>query len=88
MLTTAVLACLATLCCDCPTRCGDTSYGFCSLSKARKRARDAIAKHLAGWAVRKLYLRKRRAAAKVQATRRMAVHRRKYKVRLAEGISK
>ena len=48
--------------------------------EVRKKARQTVAAHVAGWAMRRLYLRKRRAAAKAQATHRMAQQRRKYKV--------
>jgi len=51
--------------------------------EVRKKARQVVATRLAGWAMRRRYLRQRRAAAKVQATRRMALQRRKYKVELA-----
>ena len=51
----------------------------------RKKARELVTRHVAGWALRGLFLRKRRAAARLQATRRMAAQRRAYQVQLAEA---
>ena len=50
--------------------------------EVRRKAREVVATRLACWAARRRYLRQRRAATKIQATRRMALQRRKYKVEL------
>ena len=53
--------------------------------EVRKQARIVVATRLSGWAMRRRYLGQRSAATKLQATRRMAVQRRKFKVELAEA---
>ena len=50
--------------------------------EVRRKAREVVATRLECWAARRRYLRQRRAATKIEATRRMALQRRKYKVEL------